>query len=256
MSLAASSQNSFCGSRPSTSTTSVSGSIRGGGTPGKDPNDVKKDMKEAQRRAKEKLQMLQSELRGAAANTPARYAQWPIGCPVKVACDDPANAGRGTTASMEPDGIIAILVSYDKAANSFEVMLADGSTRIVSAQQVTRARARDRARAPTNLVGKSPHSPAPDAGQNVQSKEHSTSSSTVQAATVGGMQGAVGQAQPLHSRTVERPPFDCERSHAMPQPQMLGREHMSDQFIEPQRSAFFPSEPQPSMFGQPDSFLT
>lgn len=127
LSRAASSvSGSTCGSRPSSSAASVSSSIRSSQLEAKDPKEALKD---AQQRAKASLKALQSELKGSAAATPARYSTWPIGCAVKVAFED---------------SLFATLVGYDKAANTFVVKLEDGSTREVPAKRVTRVRARDR----------------------------------------------------------------------------------------------------------------
>lgn len=146
MSRATSCQSSACGSRPASSAASVSSSIH---------SDPKAQLKEARDRAKMSFEALRSELKGSAAATPARYSAWPIGCPVKVAC-----AG-GSMDVSEPSGLLAVLVSYDPACNTFEVKLDDGSTRVVPAQQVTRARARDRAQSSTNVAGQAPGHQAP-----------------------------------------------------------------------------------------------
>jgi len=163
---------------------------------------VKQQLKEAQQRAKASAKALLSELKGSASSTPARYSAWPIGCAVRVALE-------GQTS--EDDSLIASLVNYDSSRNTFEVKLDDGSTRIVPAQRVTRARVRDRASAP------------------VQSKDHCLSSAT---SAAGGL-GASGYQVPPHSQRTqmqrgyisEHPPLaeNAPWSPFEPEPQLFGR---------------------------------
>lgn len=153
LSRAASSQSSSTsGSRPASSAASVAS---GGSTQGKDP---KLQLKEARQRAKASFERLGSELRGSAGATPARYSTWPIGCAVRVALEDSITVAAGAVDDPEPAGLIASVVNYDKAPNTFVVKLEDGSTRTVPAQRVTRARARDR----SNVQFKSPGQASPD----------------------------------------------------------------------------------------------
>lgn len=144
------------------------------------------------------FEALRSELKGSAAATPARYSAWPIGCPVKVACEG------GSMDVSEPSGLLAILVSYDRAFNTFEVKLDDGSTRVVPAQQVTRARARDRAQPSTNVVGQAPGRQAPPLHSQQPQRPRQISE------------------QPLQSE--KRPPS----SAGMLSPQTLGRLQLND----------------------------
>jgi len=153
MSYAASSQASTTsGSRPTSSATSVSSNVQA------DDPLVKLQLKEARQRAKASFEKLGSELRGSAGATPARYSTWPTGCAVKIALEDVSSMCAGAVNDAESTGLIASVVSYDKALNTFTVKFDDGSTRSVPAQRVTRARARDR----NNLQGKSPGGASPD----------------------------------------------------------------------------------------------
>lgn len=199
--------SSYEGSRPASSAASISSSCYSG-SQGKDPN-VKQQLKDAQARAKASMKALQSELKGSAASTPARYSAWPIGCAVRVALE-----GN----SCEQDSLMASLVNYNSSSNAFEVKLEDGSTRTVSAERVTRARARDRATAQGKLVGQSP----PCAAPAVQS-----SRSMGNLPVEGGLGFSGYQVQPPHSQRTHRqmsahPPL-AENGPWTPEPQMFGR---------------------------------
>jgi len=156
---------SSCGSRPTTCASSTSGS-----TQGNDPN-ARANVKDAKQRAKAQFAALQSELRGSAGATPARYSTWPVGCAVRVVgAPHPANVGGAPCDDLEPEGALATLVRYDSLLNVFEVQLEDGSTRLVPAQRVTRVRPRDRASASKNLGGPPLQQSRTPLG--VQSKDH------------------------------------------------------------------------------------
>jgi len=210
-----------CGSRPTSSAASISSSSQSN-----DPN-VKLQLKEARQRAKASFAALQSELRGSAHATPARYATWPIGCVVKIAVEDPAYSGAFASDDSEPTGLMAILVSYDKSLNTFEVKLHDGSMRTVPAQRVSRASARDRLQAQSNFSGQPPHS-----RHDLQSKVRSLSAMPPEAAT---MPEAIShQAASLHSQTPQIPRDHFDSAKAMesptdPMPRMLGRAHSDDE---------------------------
>lgn len=113
---------------------------------------MKLQLKDARKKAKASFAALQSELSsGGAAST--RYAAWPPGCAVRVSCDGPQGVGCADVGGLESAELVARMVSYDKAAHTFEVQLDDGSTRTVPEQRVTRLRARERALAAEGAYG-------------------------------------------------------------------------------------------------------
>lgn len=188
------------GSRPASSAASVSSSCFSASSPQGEDFDAKQRLKDAQKRAKASMKALQSELKGSASATPARYSAWPSGCAVRVAL---------VSNSLEQESLIATLLHYSSSSNSFEVKLEDGSTRIVPAGCVTRARVRDRT-AQSQSAGQSP--------------------------TSGGVNSGLGasgyQAPAPHSQRTQlhRPmsvqPSLAENSPFQPEPQMLGQVHL------------------------------
>lgn len=191
------------GSRPNTCTSSISGSLLGN-----EPN-VKASLRETKSRAKASFAALQSELRGSAGATPARYSSWPSGCAVRVLGNDrQSNVGSSVFDGSEPQGIIASLVRYDQDRDTFEVKLDDGSMRTVPCHQVTRVRARDRTNAP----------PAPQLIQLEQQEVlHLGSANSPDSHKHPQMPG-------LHEMSEH--PFDIERTQGSttnPEPQTLGR---------------------------------
>lgn len=188
----------------------------------KDP-DVKKQLKDAQQRAKASLKALQSELKGSAQATPARYSTWPIGCAVRVAINDPAHFEGG---NMEAEGLHATLVCYNIDANTFEVKFEDGSTRVVPAKRVTRVRARERAMAQAKSTGQTTTggygaSPAPRVGDGA-GLDMGTKDVGIPA-SAGGY--GTYQASRLPSYRPPLAPHDEMTPSALfaPEPTMLGR---------------------------------
>lgn len=171
LSRAASSQSSsVSGSRPASSAASVSSSSQSN-----DPN-VKVNLKEARQRAKASMQALQSELMGSAKATPARYSTWPIGCAVRVTCEDSLSAFD----NFIPSDVTAILVSYDEYHNTFVVKLDDGSTRMVPAKRVNRVRARDRIQSQSSFASEvsasSTHGAVSSAARSVEATSYQAKS--------------------------------------------------------------------------------
>lgn len=200
---------------------------------------MKANLKDTKARAKASFAALQSELRGSAGATPARYSTWPIGCMVRVTTGgQPANVGGSVGDASEPEGFIATLASYDRVLNSFEVKLDDGSTRTVPAQRVTRARPRDRAQAPTNLAGPAVRSPM---GHDVQSKDHGVTSVASNATRNNDKETPWNMFDFSHQ---EVPPQHSQRP---PMQRPMSLQHV----VEAANSPFSPNQPEPSMFGLP-----
>jgi len=184
------------GSRPTSSAASVSSSCFSTSSPQGEEFDAKQRLKDAQKRAKASMKALQSELKGSASATPARYSAWPSGCAVRVALS-------------EQDSLIATLLHYSSSSNSFEVRLEDGSTRIVSAESVTRARVRDRTVQPQS-AGQSPSSGGVHSGLGAS-----------------GYQAPLPQSQRTQmNRPMSVQPSLAENFPFQPEPQMLGQTHM------------------------------
>lgn len=209
LSRAASSQcSSTCGSRPTSSAASVTSSCYSKTSSQGKNGDVKQQLKEAQQRAKASLKALQSELKGSASATPTRYSTWPVGCTLRIAVDDPPDVMGDPSSSA---GLLACLVNYNSSDNTFEVKLDDGSSRIVPAQRVTRARARDRASAP------------------VDGKDQGIGSAVSTPGQIGSSGYQVAIPQPERTRMQrqksEQPPLaeNLPWSPMEPEPQLFGR---------------------------------
>lgn len=180
-----------------------------GSVQGKDPN-VKSQLKDARQRAKKSSEALLAELMGSAGATPARYSTWPMGCAVKVAFDEPMHLGGSHDNDDENDSLLATLVKYDKAQNTFDVKLHDGSLRTVPANRVSRARARDRTRGQATLVEQAPEFRAAGKGYTVTS-------------------AAVVAQEALQPQSQQPPGLLCSQPDtipgysSVPEPQMMGR---------------------------------
>lgn len=144
--------SSISGSRPPSSAASITSSNYSTCSPGGKDADAKEQLRQLKQRQKASASALLSELKGSASATPARYSTWPTGCALRVSVDDAVNSGLVSFDSSQHDSLLATLVNYNSPKNTFEVKLDDGSTRIVPAQRVTRARARDRANVPSKVA--------------------------------------------------------------------------------------------------------
>lgn len=100
---------------------------------------VDESLADARRRSNMSMDVLH-RLQGSAASRPgsSRCALWPTGCAVKVMCEL-MEGGLDMSEDQTQDVLIAIFVRYDELAETCEVRLDDGSTRIVSARRVARS---------------------------------------------------------------------------------------------------------------------
>lgn len=235
--------SSTCGSRPTTSSSSVFSSTSSQG-----PN-VNADLKDAQKRAKASAAALLSELKGSASATPARYSTWPIGCALRIATDGRASNLGGSVVDdgSESEGLFGSLVRYDRVQNTFEVKLDDGSVRTVPAQRVNRARPRDRANAnaPRSLAA-STASRSTAEQHEVPTTDHSNRSGA-SSALLGSMHGPSGSTEKPFNM------FDSSFHEELPlhSQKHSRRQDMPVQSLESGSLAYSPNRLQPQTLGHP-----